>query len=85
MTITLSSKGQIVVPPAARRRLGLHAGQKLSLQIRGDELVLTPAPARMGKYRSHRSKATGSLVITAPADLPPLDSAAVRAALADFP
>ena len=41
--IHLSSKGQIVIPAAFRRRLGLKTGQPLSVrQQKGGEIVLEP-------------------------------------------
>ncbi len=41
MTTTLSSKGQVVLPQAARRRLGLKPGVKLDCRVDGNEIVLT--------------------------------------------
>jgi len=37
MTITLSSKGQVTLPAAARRRLGLRAGSRLEVVVKGDD------------------------------------------------
>lgn len=39
-TVTLSTKGQVVVPKAVRDRLGWRAGSRLEVEIRGDEVVL---------------------------------------------
>lgn len=41
-TVTLSSKGQIVLPVDIRKRLGLAAGSVLELSEEGDGLVLRP-------------------------------------------
>ena len=42
--VTLSSKGQLVIPAALRRRLGLTTGQTLSVRSgNGREIVLLPA------------------------------------------
>ena len=43
LLVHLSTKGQVVIPLSLRRRLGLRAGQKLSVRTspRG-EIVLTP-------------------------------------------
>ena len=41
-TVTVSSKGQITLPIAARRKLGL--GKKVLLDLRGDELVIKQQP-----------------------------------------
>ena len=41
---TLSSKNQIVVPREAREALGVHAGDKLLVVVRGDTVVILPRP-----------------------------------------
>ena len=41
LSVKVSTKHQIVVPSAARRALGIQAGDRLDVEIRGDELVLT--------------------------------------------
>jgi AbrB family looped-hinge helix DNA binding protein len=46
-TLTVSSKGQIVLPAALRRKLGLGAGAKIELFEEGDGLkllVVRPMP-----------------------------------------
>jgi AbrB family looped-hinge helix DNA binding protein len=44
MTIaTLSSKGQITLPAAARRAIGLTAGSRVAIETRGDEIVVRQA------------------------------------------
>ena len=40
-TLTVSSKGQVVLPAQMRRRLGLQAGAKLEATLEGDGLRLT--------------------------------------------
>ena len=37
MTITVSSKGQVTLPAAARKRLGLRAGSRLEVIVTGDD------------------------------------------------
>lgn len=37
---TITSKGQITLPAAARRALGLHEGQRVGIRIEGDSLVI---------------------------------------------
>jgi len=85
MTTTLSSKGQIVLPAAARRRLGLQVGAKLACQIQGNHIVLTPSAAKQTRLRFVRNKASGLLVTVAPAGAPTVTSEQVHALLADFP
>jgi AbrB family looped-hinge helix DNA binding protein len=44
--LRLSSKGQLVIPAALRRKVGLKTGQVLAVRAgRGDEIVLRPAGA----------------------------------------
>ncbi len=43
--VTLSSKGQIAIPKAVRDRLNLVEGTKLTLEVRGPEIVLSKEPA----------------------------------------
>lgn len=40
MYATITSKGQITLPAAARRALGLHQGQRVGIRIEGDSLVI---------------------------------------------
>jgi len=40
MYATITSKGQITLPAAARRALGLRQGQKVGLRIEEDSLVI---------------------------------------------
>jgi AbrB family looped-hinge helix DNA binding protein len=40
LTMTLSSKGQVVIPKAVRERLGLRAGDVLEIEEQGDVLLL---------------------------------------------
>jgi AbrB family looped-hinge helix DNA binding protein len=41
-TLTLSSKGQLVIPVALRRRLGLAAGAKLHVSEEAGRIMLSP-------------------------------------------
>jgi antitoxin PrlF len=42
---TVSSKGQIAIPKPIRTALNLNQGTKLTVQIRGTEIVLSKEPA----------------------------------------
>ncbi|MEY2880753.1 MAG: hypothetical protein RLZZ15_3133 [Verrucomicrobiota bacterium] len=84
MTLTLSTKGQVVLPAAARHKLGLKPGTRLACRVRNGEIVLTP-PAPAAKTRLVRDKLTGILVLASPPGTPPLTGDRVRALLADFP
>jgi AbrB family looped-hinge helix DNA binding protein len=43
--VTVSSKGQIAIPKAVRDRLNLSEGAKLTIDVRGQEIVLSKEPA----------------------------------------
>ena len=43
--VTLSGKGQLVIPKAIREQLGLKAGARLAATLRGGELRLNPVAA----------------------------------------
>lgn len=43
--ITVSSKGQIVIPKKVRNALNLAEGSKLTVEVRGQEIVLSKEPA----------------------------------------
>lgn len=43
-TVTVSTKGQIVVPKEIRDALGIKSGQKVSLKVIKDHAELTPIP-----------------------------------------
>lgn len=46
LSVKVSSKFQIAVPSEARRRLGIVAGDRLTVSIEDDELVLRKRPAK---------------------------------------
>lgn len=41
-TVTVSDKGQVVIPAAIRRRLGLVPGSKLDFGLEGDSIRVRP-------------------------------------------
>lgn len=41
-TVTVSDKGQVVIPAAIRRRLGLVPGSKLDFEMEGDSIRARP-------------------------------------------
>jgi AbrB family looped-hinge helix DNA binding protein len=41
-TVTVSDKGQVVIPAAIRRRLGLVPGSKLDFELEGDSIRVRP-------------------------------------------
>ena len=44
-TLVVSSRGQITLPAAIRKRLGIKSGDVVMLQDRGNEIVLKPSIA----------------------------------------
>ena len=44
MAVTVSSKGQLVIPAAVRKRYRLTAGSRVEVLDNGVEIVLIPAP-----------------------------------------
>ena len=51
--LTLSSKGQVVIPARLRKLLGLQAGDRLALSLEADGLRLIPHD--LSKSRSARA------------------------------
>ncbi len=43
-TVKLSSKNQVVIPTEARQKLGLKAGDRLKVLIKGDSICLVKEP-----------------------------------------
>lgn len=39
---TLTRKGQVTIPKSLRDQLGLNLGDRISFQLRGEEIVLKP-------------------------------------------
>jgi len=44
MIVTPSSKFRIAIPKAMREKLGIKAGQRLSLMERDGSMIITPVP-----------------------------------------
>jgi AbrB family looped-hinge helix DNA binding protein len=85
MFMTLSTKGQVVLPRSIRRRLGLQPGDSLEARAEGRHIVLTPRKTRPRKARIIRDRITGLPVLTAGPKVPKLRSVEVREILVDFP
>ena len=61
MHLTLSSKGQIVLPAPVRRRLRLKAGAKLELQVRNGGVFLSPVQDKSPHFEPIEYPSPGSL------------------------
>lgn len=40
MTVRIGAKGQVVIPKAVRDRVGLHPGDEVDFELRGDDEVV---------------------------------------------
>jgi len=85
MELKLSTKGQIVLAGAIRRKLGLQPGDSLDAELDGERIILIPRRARRGSARIIKDPVTGLPVLTAGADAAKLTSEQVREILAEFP
>jgi AbrB family looped-hinge helix DNA binding protein len=64
MEITLSSKGQLVLPARVRRQLRLARGERLSIEVRGDSVILRPV-SQPRRYRTALHPVSGLPVMVA--------------------
>jgi AbrB family looped-hinge helix DNA binding protein len=62
--VTVSSKGQVAIPKAVREELNLSEGVKLTLPVRGREIVLSKEPA----WKKLRGAAAGCDLVRALAE-----------------
>ena len=85
MTTKISTKGQVVLPQAIRRKMNLRAGDLLEARIEGERIVLTPRKQRSRKGRIIKDPLTGLPVLTAGPGAPKLTSKQVVEILAYFP
>jgi len=85
MQARLSTKGQIVLAGAIRRRLGLQPGDLLDAEVRDGRVVLTPRKTRFSKVALLVDPVTGLPVLSAGSGAPHLSSKQVREILAEFP
>ena len=51
--VTLSAKGQIVLPCAIQETLGLREGDRINVTLKGDHLILSPLSASFEKDWRH--------------------------------
>ncbi len=59
--VTLSSKGQIVLPREVREALGVRKGDRFAVMLEGERVILTRLPAQVrGDWRRWRGCLAGS-------------------------
>ena len=63
MQTRVSTKGQIVLPQALRRRLGIRAGDPLDIAVEKDRIVLTQASKPKYEARIVKDPVTGFVAI----------------------
>ena len=80
-TATLSSNGQLIIPDQFRKALHLEPGDKVSLTLEGEKLVIQ----RDEPTRATLIEENGRKVLLAPSDAPPMTTQSIKALLADFP
>jgi len=85
MQTKLSTKGQVVLPSAIRRKLGLRAGDPLEASVEGGRIVLSPRRGRLRKPRIVADPITGLPVLVVDPSAPPLTSEQVGEILPSFP
>jgi AbrB family looped-hinge helix DNA binding protein len=85
METKLSTKGQVVLPSAVRRKLGLRQGDPLDVKTEAGRVVLTPRRKRSKKASIVVDALTGLPVLSAGPDAPPLSSEQVQEILSSFP
>ncbi len=85
MTTTMSTKGQLVMPAAARKALGLKPGDRLRVTLEGRSVRLEPARAAHAPLKIKINRRTGLPYAALPANAPSVTLADVKRILADFP
>jgi len=85
VTTKISTKGQVVLPQAIRRKMNLRAGDLLEARIEGERIVLTPRRKRSRKGRIIKYPLTGYPVLTAGKNAPVLTQKEVEDILSEFP
>ena len=79
MLKTLSSKGQLVLPAAYRRKMGLSAGSSIRIREDGARLIIEPVTAHRAKFVAQPSCARpilslgGGRVVTSNDLIDPVD------------
>ncbi len=53
VVVTISSKGQVVIPQEVRKKMNLKRGAKVQLEVRGGVVELRPLPLERGKDWKH--------------------------------
>jgi AbrB family looped-hinge helix DNA binding protein len=86
MTVTMSSKGQIVVPKQIRDRAGIDAGDRLEITLeKGAVQLRKAAPPDRRRLTIKLNKKTGFPYFDVPKNAPPITDEWIHEQLNDFP
>jgi AbrB family looped-hinge helix DNA binding protein len=85
MQTKVSTKGQVVLPGALRRRLDIRAGDPLDANIEDGRIVLTPRRKRLYRAKFVTDPVTGLPALSAGPNAPTLSSKEVEEILSSFP
>ena len=85
MQTKVSSKGQVVLPMAARAMLHLRPGDPLDVLVEGERIILVPKRRKKFKARIVKDPITGMPVLTMGPGAPKITSEWVAKMLEDFP
>ncbi len=66
--VTMSSKGQIVIPQRIRQRLGMREGSKITVEATQDAIVLRPAGRVARGWRRWHGAFSGRRLLNALAE-----------------
>ena len=78
MTTTISSKGQVVIPLAAREQAGIRAGDDFLVTVQGDEVVLKKIEATPKLRRAQLARGKNGLKVFRCPDGPKITSELAR-------
>ncbi len=85
MTTMMSTKGQLVMPAAARKALGLKPGDRLRVTLEGRSVRLEPTRAAHAPLKIKFNPRTRLPYAALPKDSRSVTLADVKRILADFP
>jgi len=85
MKLTLSSKGQVVLPVAVRTKYQLKAGDSLELLMKEKEFTLVPSATKKRKGRIVKNPITGLPCVTFGPGAPVITNEMVAKLLEEFP
>ncbi len=85
MQIKLSSKGQVVLPLAARNKYHLKPGDTLQLVLKENQMTLVPKKPKKRKGKIIKDPITGMPALTFGPGAPKITSEWVAKMMEDFP